>query len=56
MKVNNCQSSPCLNGAVCNNDVNKYTCSCMAGYTGNNCGNGTYQLCIILLAISYFTV
>ena len=34
---NECSSSPCTNGGVCSDGVNKYTCSCAAGYEGTNC-------------------
>ncbi|XP_019631700.1 PREDICTED: fibropellin-1-like isoform X2 [Branchiostoma belcheri] len=32
-----CTSSPCMNGGTCQNQVHGYTCSCIPGYTGNNC-------------------
>ncbi|WAR06690.1 CUBN-like protein, partial [Mya arenaria] len=33
-----CGSSPCMNGAVCQNvDSNSYRCVCQPGYTGQNC-------------------
>eukprot|EP00112_Aurelia_sp_Birch-Aquarium-sp1_P012396 Seg2608.1 transcript_id=Seg2608.1/GoldUCD/mRNA.D3Y31 product="L-rhamnose-binding lectin CSL3" protein_id=Seg2608.1/GoldUCD/D3Y31 len=35
--INECESSPCLNGGTCNNLVNKYTCICDTRYTGTNC-------------------
>ena len=35
--INECDSNPCQNGATCANEVNKYTCSCAAGYTDINC-------------------
>ena len=35
--VDECESNPCKNGAVCNDDFMNYTCTCAAGYTGYNC-------------------
>ena len=33
-----CYSSPCQNGATCENtDDDSYTCDCPDGYTGTNC-------------------
>ena len=38
--INECSSSPCLNGATCTDAVNSYTCGCVAGYTGTHCVTG----------------
>ncbi|KAK2153589.1 hypothetical protein NP493_2290g00000, partial [Ridgeia piscesae] len=35
--IDECASSPCRNGATCNDAVNSYTCRCVAAYTGNLC-------------------
>ena len=35
-----CASDPCENNATCTDEVNNYTCTCMAGYEGNNCSIG----------------
>ena len=35
--IDDCSPNPCLNGASCSDGVNSYTCSCVAGYNGNNC-------------------
>nr|XP_031527511.1 coagulation factor IX isoform X3 [Vicugna pacos] len=32
-----CESSPCLNGGLCKDDINSYECWCQAGYEGKNC-------------------
>ncbi len=38
--INECSSSPCVNGATCTDAVNSYTCACVAGYTGPHCETG----------------
>ena len=35
--IDECNPNPCLNGAVCVDGINSYTCNCPAGYTGVNC-------------------
>jgi hypothetical protein len=35
-----CASSPCVNGATCVNQYNKYTCTCAPGYKGVTCSSG----------------
>jgi hypothetical protein len=50
--INECASNPCQNGAVCNDAVNGYTCSCAGGWTGTHCGQGTVKSHTILLFIT----
>ena len=38
--INECSSSPCMNGATCTDAVNSYTCACVAGYIGTHCEPG----------------
>ena len=40
LDINECSSSPCMNGATCTDAVNSYTCACVAGYTGTHCEIG----------------
>jgi len=35
--IDECSSSPCRNGAICNNLLNQFSCNCPVGYTGVNC-------------------
>lgn len=35
--INECASSPCKNGGTCHDDIDSYTCTCIAGYEGHNC-------------------
>jgi Notch-like protein len=37
-RINLCDSSPCLNGATCQDHTTHYTCHCPYGYTGKDCG------------------
>ena len=40
--VNECDAAPdlCLNGGVCIDGVNSFTCSCVDGYEGITCADG----------------
>ena len=42
--IDECQSAPCKNGAVCHNHVNSFTCKCSQYYLGTNCD--TYNFCV----------
>ncbi len=46
-EVNECDSSPCLHGGRCHDDIAKYTCTCEAEYTGVNCENKICDVSII---------
>ncbi|KAI8509436.1 hypothetical protein Bbelb_132840 [Branchiostoma belcheri] len=35
--IDECASSPCLNGGTCSDGDNSYTCQCVTGYDGDNC-------------------
>ena len=35
--INECSPNPCENGATCADELNDYTCTCIAGYDGKNC-------------------
>lgn len=40
INIDDCESSPCLNGARCIDGLNNYTCDCTdTGYEGNHCEN-----------------
>ena len=39
-----CASDPCLNGGVCNDLTNSYSCSCPQGFTGNRCEQSKLSL------------
>ena len=34
--IDDCASSPCLNKGTCFDDINKYRCSCVIGFSGIN--------------------
>ena len=54
--VDECQSSPCLNGATCVDLENGYRCQCAEGWEGDTCDQGNYyyndfQLVVLLLLL-----
>ena len=38
--IDDCADQPCLNGGTCSDGLNDYTCTCVDGYTGEDCGVG----------------
>lgn len=38
--INDCSPNPCQHGGTCADQLNNFTCTCAAGYTGKNCGIG----------------
>ena len=46
MNVDECVSQPCLNGGVCEDLVNSYTCVCPPGYTGKRSVYGCVCACV----------
>ena len=43
LDINECESSPCKNGAECVNQAKGYSCKCKDGYTGEHCEQGDVQ-------------
>lgn len=37
LDINECASSPCKNGGVCTNHINRFTCACLPGYSQPVC-------------------
>ena len=35
--IDDCSPKPCQNGGTCTDGINSFTCSCVMGYSGNNC-------------------
>jgi len=40
LDVDECSSNPCMNGGSCQDDVDGYSCACIAGYSGVHCETG----------------
>lgn len=53
--IDECESSPCENGATCVDQDNEYRCDCVDGYTGTECeiGEGDAQKNTGEILISY---
>lgn len=47
--TNECHPNPCLNNGTCTDLVDDYNCTCLQGYVGRNCENGTYNIIFCLL-------
>ena len=41
--ISECSPTSCKNGGICTDLVNGFSCSCVAGYTGEDCSNGKYH-------------
>ena len=35
--IDDCQPNSCLNGGVCVDGLNSFTCDCITGFIGSNC-------------------
>ena len=46
--VDECSSNPCLNGGVCNNLANHFTCDCPSGWEDHRCQRGRRSLGILI--------
>lgn len=37
INIDECKDKPCLNGGICHDLINDFTCSCLRGFTGSRC-------------------
>jgi hypothetical protein len=51
--ISECSSNPCQNGGRCTDQVNGYSCTCVAGYNGNRCQNSELlaMFCFVILSL-----
>jgi hypothetical protein len=49
ININECQSDPCRNNAVCVDGINSFQCRCLPGTKGKYCEEGELgHLCLVL--------
>ena len=48
VEIDECSPNPCQNGGSCTDMVNGYSCTCAAGYTGNDCETGEQRFCMVV--------
>ena len=66
MDIDECSSNFCQNGGTCSDQVDRFVCTCAAGYSGNVCeigrcellwiGSGTESFCLCLKICFYLTI
>ena len=44
--IDECASYPCNNAGTCVDNIDSYTCHCVAGYEGYSCDEGNAHLCM----------
>ena len=37
VNIDECESTPCMNGAACQDGLSAYECECLPGYSGDDC-------------------
>lgn len=52
--IDECSSSPCLNGGLCINLLNNFTCHCVHGWTGALCQQSGLSLILLRFVTHYF--
>ena len=58
LDIDYCKNATCKNGASCMDGLHNYTCSCMAGFSGDHCETGIrlrykkMALCFLLINLS----
>ena len=54
LDMDECQNSPCQNGATCVNKQGSYECKCLRGYMGRHCDTGKLIVLIDLCVCFFF--
>ena len=52
--LDECASDPCGNGATCNDLVNGFNCTCVAGFSGTLCDMNTGNILWLLIHSTIF--
>lgn len=51
--IDECQPHPCINGGSCIDLVNRYNCTCSAGYTGDHCQTSKCTVSLVCIHLSF---
>ena len=51
--IDDCANSPCQNSGTCTDNVNGHTCTCVVGFSGENCETGRYACACYDASLGY---
>ena len=54
--TDDCSPNPCLNEGVCTDQLNAFSCACVAGWEGSTCETGKLIYLLSNMLRSYFKI